>query len=448
MIAPDGHDRVHGREIARALAAAVSAAVEAARSSADGTRKLPWSAASGVADLLELQGLAALLAACEAHADAPPRAVANVLERLSRLAAETEARGDIAPFAAAEPELAALAGVLGAQEWAAATDQEPTPESVQSLTELLADFGLDDPAAIEHAQVALPVAAGLRAALDWLGADQGGQIRVSVQDAALTLVVRVAHEAGLAPAGAVLALTSASMLPEADGRWALRVPLHAARPAFLLARQGELSLALPWHAVARLRIVDDAARMLMTEPSLEPWSPLERVHGERPAALLAQGLSRAWLHLDHIVWRVFASPEPGHAPDAVPGGRLRVRTDDGVDFWVVDLGEALRGVPQLLTPPRRRRARPERGATAPMATQMPAGPSLAREPAAAPAPSARPSPCRPPPPSRSRSSSRRSTCAHSSPRLPLRPRRPRRRRPCSSPRPRHSSSTSATHWPA
>src|ERR1051325_11016662 len=101
MIAPDGHGP------ARDLAAAGAAAVEAARAPADGTRKLSWSAASGVAELLELQGLAALLAACEAHADAPPRAVANVLERLVRLAAETEAGGDIAPFAAADPELAA-----------------------------------------------------------------------------------------------------------------------------------------------------------------------------------------------------------------------------------------------------------------------------------------------------------------------------------------------------
>src|SRR2546430_2501191 len=217
MMAPDGHDRVHGREIAHALAAAATAAVEAARAPTGGAGQLTSSPARRGAD--------------------PPR----------------------------------LPG---------------------------------------------------RAALDWLGADQGGPIRVTVQDAALTLGVRVAHPAGLAPAGAVLALASGSMLPKADGRWALRVPLYAERPAFLLARQGELSLALPWHAVARLRIADAAARAGMTEPSLEPWSPLERAQGERPAVLLAQGLSRAWLHLDHIVWRVFASPEPAHAPEAVPGGRL------------------------------------------------------------------------------------------------------------------------------
>ena len=126
----------------------------------------------------------------------------------------------------------------------------------------------------------------------------------------------------------------------AAGRCACRCV--ASRPAFLLARQGELSLALPWHAVARLRIADEGARAVMTEPALEPWSPLARAHGERPAALLAQGLTRAWLHLDHIVWRVFAAPEQAFAPANVPGSRLRVRTEEGAEFWVVDVEAALR----------------------------------------------------------------------------------------------------------
>src|SRR5439155_8842455 len=134
----------------------------------------------------------------------------------------------------------------------------------------------------------------------------------------------------------------------------------------------------------------------------EPWSPLERAQGERPAVLLAQGLSRAWLHLDHIVWRVFASPEPAHAPEAVPGGRLRVRTEDGVDFWVVELGEALRGVPQPLPPPRHRRPDPAPGAAAPMVPPLPPAPPPAggRAPAIAvePAPEPEPAPHSPPEP--------------------------------------------------
>ena len=350
MIAPQGHDGAHEREIARGLAAAVTAAVESVRAAAGSTHTLAWGAVTGVAELLELHGLASLLTACEQHSDAPPRAVANVLDRLTRLAAETERQGAIDPFTAADRELGALAGMLSAQDWAAGSEQAPMRVAVQSLGELLAEFEVDDAEAVARAQLTLEVAAGLRAALDWIGADLGGRLQVRVHDAALTLAVRVTHEPGLAPAGAVLALMSGALLPEPDGRWLVRVPLYAPRPAFLLARQGELALALPWHSVARLRIADDAARSLMTEPSLAPWSPLARVRGERPAALIAHGLSRAWLHLDHIVWRVFVNPEPGQAPANVPGGRLRVHTEQGTDYWVVDASAALRGVPQLYTP--------------------------------------------------------------------------------------------------
>ena len=364
MIAPHGHDDGHAREIARGLATTVRAAAGAARATpADSS--LAWAAAADVAELLQLEGLAALLGACRAHAGAPPLQVANVLERLERLTLESDARGDITPFVQADRELAALAGVLQAQDWAAAVSPELERIAVQPLGELLSDLDVDDPGMLARAQVTLPVAAGLRAALDWLGAELGGPLHIAVQDAALTLSFRVMHEPGLAPAGAVLALMGGALLNEPDGRWALRVPLHAERPAFLLARQGELAVALPWTAVARLRIADEQARAMLTEPSLAPWSPLNRTTGERPMALLAQGLSRAWLHLDHIVWRVFARPEPAHAPEQVPGGRLVVRAEDGAEYWVVDAHEALTGVPALHTPPARLRTRTPAVAVAP-----------------------------------------------------------------------------------
>ncbi len=364
MIAPHGHDDGHAREIARGLATTVRAAAGAARATpADSS--LAWAAAADVAELLQLEGLAALLGACRAHAGAPPLQVANVLERLERLTLESDARGDITPFVQADRELAALAGVLQAQDWAAAVSPELERIAVQPLGELLSDLDVDDPGILARAQVTLPVAAGLRAALDWLGAELGGPLHIAVQDAVLTLSFRVVHEPGLAPAGAVLALMGGALLNEPDGRWALRVPLHAERPAFLLARQGELAVALPWTAVARLRIADEQARAVLTEPSLAPWSPLNRTTGERPMALLAQGLSRAWLHLDHIVWRVFARPEPAHAPEQVPGGRLVVRAEDGAEYWVVDAHEALTGVPALHTPPARLRTRTPAVAVAP-----------------------------------------------------------------------------------
>ncbi len=374
MIAAHGHSDDGSREIARGLATAVQAAVDSMREPPSDARTLSWNAAVDVAELLDLEGLVLLLAACESHQGAPPLAVAHVVERITRLSQESVARGDLTPFVQADRELAALAGTLSSQDWSRPGPIERAPEAVQSLSELLADFELDHAEAIAHARVTLPVAAGLRAALDWLGADLGGGLRVTVHDAALTLAARVAHEPGLGPAGAVLALSGGALLPEDDGRWALRVPLCAERPAHLLVRQGELSLALPWHAVAKLRIADDAARAVMTEPSLRLWAPLARSHGERPAALLALGLTRAWLHLDHIVWRVFADPQPAQPSDAVPGGRHVVRTEEGGEYWVVEVAEALRGVPPLHTPAPRPRPRVTRATVA-----------LASEPVAEPA---------------------------------------------------------------
>ena len=416
-MASSEHGDAHAREIAAGLVAAVRTAIGAARGPGapgraasvpaggvlPGTRAadLAWAAAADVAELLELPGLAALLNAC-ANASAPGRdpgpaaavPLDRALDRLARLVGETESSGDVRAFTLADRELASLAHAPGLGEGVkiAAARAAPTgaptfeapseTEDVRSLSELLADFAFDDAAAVAKAMVSLPVAAGLRAALEWIGADTGGRMHAEVQDAALTLVARAAHEPGLGPAGAVLWLTGGALVSEPDGRWSLRVPLHAARPAFLLARQGELSLAIPWHAVARLRITDEAARDAMTEPSLQPWSPLARAHGERPAALLALGLASAWLHLDHIVWRVFARPEPAEAVDEVPGGRQVVRTEEGEEFRVLDLERALEGVPPLETPPPVPRVRAEARA----ALAEPAPQALPAHAAAAPVP--------------------------------------------------------------
>ena len=398
MMAASGHGDPHAREIAAGLVAAVRAAIAAGRHDAP---QLAWAAAADVAELLDLPGLHALLGACAGASGKRSAPVEAALDRLQRIADEAEARGDLRAFARADRELATLAASpeladavaeataastagSGPATDPAANEDAGGAEDVRSLSVLLADFAFDDPAAVAKAMVTLPVAAGLRAALDWIAADAGGRMHVEVQDAALTLVARAAHEPGLGAAGAVLGLTGGALLPEPDGRWSLRVPLHAARPAFLLARQGELSLALPWHAVARLRITDQASRAAMTEPSLEPWSALARRAGERPAALLALGLSRAWLHLDHIVWRVFARPEPAENGRAVPGGTQVVRTEEGEEYRVVDVEQALRGVPPLHTPePPPRRTGALAGAQAPRLQPVAVAARGAPEPPAA-----------------------------------------------------------------
>ena len=353
MIAPHDHTDPNARDIALGLAAAIAAVIAASHEPA----ATVWNAACEVADLLQLPGLGALLVACRAHAAQPPADVTHALERLARLVRETETQGSLLPFTAADRELASLAGMLGEQEWSVPNDASATPIATQSLAELLSDLDVENAALLERCRLSLPVAAGLRAAIDWLGGGATSALRITLQDAVVTIGLCVEHEPGLAPAGAVLALTGGALLRDGADRWAIRVPLHSERPAFLLARQGALALAVPWHAVARLRLVDEAGRASLAEPSLAPWSALERGHGERPAALVAQGLVHAWLHLDQIVWRVFAEPEPAFGPAELPGVRTCVQTPDGEGWWVVEPNVALQDVAPLVTPPPRPRGR-------------------------------------------------------------------------------------------
>jgi CheY-like chemotaxis protein len=352
MMAFSGRGGANERGLAEGLVAALKGALAAADPEAP-----VWRNAADVADLLRLSGLAALLKVCRVHASSRPADVVSALDRVSRLVAETEAQRDLAPFVQVDRELAAMAEILAAQQWVVPPGTRQAPVALQSLGDLLADLTVDDAAALARCTVSLQVGAGVRAAIDWLEAEAGGTIKVVVQDAVAMLSLRIAHEAGLAPAGAVLALTGGALLPETDGRWTLRVPLYAERPAFLLARQGALSIAIPWHAVARLRIAGEAAREALGEPSLTAWSPLQRAQGERPAALIAQGLSRAWLHLDHIVWRIFAAPEPGRTPAEMPGAYQVVRTEQDERYFVLDANLALREVPALETPAPRVRSR-------------------------------------------------------------------------------------------
>lgn len=353
----------------RGFAQGLVAALKGALASVDPEAPV-WRKAADVAELLGLVGLASLLQASRTHASSRPADVVSALDRVARLVAETEAQRDLAPFMQVDRELAALGEMIAAQKWVVTPGTRQPPVALQSLVDLLADLAVDDAAALARCTVSLQVGAGVRAAMDWLEADTGGTIKVVVQDAVAMLSMRIGHDAGLAPAGAVLALTGGALLPESDGRWTLRVPLHAERPAYLLARQGELSIAIPWHAVARLRIAGEAARESLGEPSLAPWSPLHRAQGERPAALLAQGLSRAWLHLDHIVWRIFAAPEPGRTPAGMPGTFHIIRTEQDEKYAVVDANLALREVPAIETPTPRLRTR---GNTTPTVIAVPAG---------------------------------------------------------------------------
>lgn len=376
------------RGVAESLSATLMAVCDAMRGGDASVRRIAFHAATSVTELLALPGLAALIGVCRDHAQAPPLDVRHALERLERLAHALHVAGDLGPATLAEADHAALAATIAAQEWTAPTHREPVPQSLQSLADTLTGFEVDDPAQAARARLTLPVASGLRAALDWLAADLGGPLKLRVHDAALTLSVRAGHLPGLAPAGAVLSLTGGALLPEAEGRWALRVPLHAERPAFLLARQGELALALPWPAVARLRLADAPAAGVPEEPGLDPWSALTHAGPDHPAALLALGLTRAWVPLDRIVWRVFAEPRPAGGASPVPGGAFSVQGEDGVEYRVVDPGQALAAVPPVETPATQPREREAAPASVPVLDAAHARPLSRPEPArpTAPAP--------------------------------------------------------------
>src|SRR5262245_26314867 len=172
-MAASGAGRDPAREIALGLAAAVQAAITALGQPEGARTAMALDAATDVAELLELPGLSALLAACRPHAGSAPLAVANAIDRLSRLVRDARASGAITPFASSDAELASIAGTLASQDWAEPAPGASAAEAVQSLSELLVDFEVDDPGALARATVTLPVAAALRAALDWIATEWG-----------------------------------------------------------------------------------------------------------------------------------------------------------------------------------------------------------------------------------------------------------------------------------
>jgi len=335
--------RYGDREITRGVVEALRPALAANAS------PISLLAARDVAQLLGLTGLEAALAVCETHVGQPrPRDIEHLAERITRVADAAETDGSLAAFLSVDAELQSLASHLEQVVWEAPTVASPT--ATYAVLEQLGGLSFDTTEGLAHARVAAPVAAALRAALDWLGVDDRVRTRVSVQDSALELSVRVTFEAGLAPAAAVLASVEGSLGAAEDERWALRLPLATARPSFLLVRQGHVGLALPWHAVARLCMQSEAERTQLAEPMLAPLVPFGELSGERPAALIALGLRRAWFMADRIVWRIVAEAEDADIASPVAGLTQMVSVDDEHRYWVVDPAVLLRGVEPTSVP--------------------------------------------------------------------------------------------------
>lgn len=202
-----------------------------------------------------------------------------------------------------------------------------------------------------------PAAAGaLRAALDCLiGDDTGAAVQVMADESALEVRCTAVDPEGLVAAGGVIEAVEGNLAPTVavPGSWSLRLPLLSARETFLMIERGGLPIALPWHAVTRVRMVTrEGLAMLAAREGIPLASPLGlevEDGGDRPAVLVGLGLRRAYVAADRLVWRMTAEPvEPSPSP---PDPRLGPALQAGDDvFWLLDPGVALRAVPMPALP--------------------------------------------------------------------------------------------------
>lgn len=375
------------REIAHGLAAALRPALFA---DAPAVTRV---AARDVAQVLGFAGLDAALETLDRFAGpSRPRDVSLLAARLDRLADAAEREGSCAPLRDADGELADWAARIADTDWGVPAGTSGAEGAISEAThialEVLGDLPLDAPATLDRVRLTGAVAASLRAAVDWAGFDLARRVQVVVHDSALTLTAACGHEAGIGPAAAVLAAVEGSLAHDMDGRWTMRVPLHAERASFLLLRQGRLGFALPWHSVARLRMLPLGAERTLAEPVLAPFTTGPAPEGERPAALVALGLARAWVVADRIVWRISAQPAESDVSGPFGTPSLAVMLDNQERYWVADAAWLLRGVPvpEVAPPAARERiavaAPPEAAVTEPVIETAPVPSALEPEPEA------------------------------------------------------------------
>jgi len=416
-----GDDRGGTHEIALGLTAVLAPAL------ADLAAPQAVASAREAAQIVGLPGLDLLLGALAPHAGrAWPAELAPALERVRRLLARAAEGATLAPFRDADRELAGLAGEISALEWSpapgagSAAPGEAAAQEVATLAlaDALGDLPLADAATRALARgvrLLPPVAAALRAALDWLAGDTGRPLSMRVEDGVLEVTCeRVALE-GLEPATEVLAAVQGNLgpaLPAAPaaggfaahggspGPWVVRVPLHGEHAYYLMLVQRGVPLAVPWHAVLKLRMADAAELAeardlggwpLVAGPVSDAAAPASGypaggypargypaggsaagglpAAGEVPLALVAHGRKRGWLFADRLVWRLRGKsvPESIAATMAAPVSGLGgvVETEEGDFYWLAEPAFLLSAVeaPALERPPARERA-PQEGVRA------------------------------------------------------------------------------------
>ena len=366
-----------GRDIARGLVGTLRPAL------IPGAPDRAFEVARDVAQVMGLDGLDAVLAELAGMREAArPSDIEHVAARLARLADQAESELSAAAFVAADSELTALAHALRTTEWSEAGEGAV---ATYAAPDVLTDLPLDPNPDLHRARLSAPVAASLRAALEWIGADEALLVQSAVHDSALTLTCPASHPGGIGPAGAVLAAVEGSLGQEDDGRWTLRVPLHVERPSFLLLRIGHIPVALPWHSVARLRMLSPGDWAKLDEPVLEPLTTPQPGDEEKPGALVALGLAHSWLVADRVVWRIATLPEEVHEHGPFAASTRVVSVENGETYWVLETPWLLRAVPPAPVPPPAPRPRHGHSTPAPAEPVAPAEPARGSVIAVAPA---------------------------------------------------------------
>ena len=355
---------------------------------APGATALAIATAREVAQLLALPGLDRLISEFEVHAGVPtPRDLGPARDRLLRMAARCAGEESIEEFARCDAELDGLAVELHAIEWSSPVAGEAGPlVATITVMEALADLPMEDGPALERAvavRLAAPVAAALRAAVDWLVGEGGPlrPLRLALDDSMVEVGCEIVDPRGLRPSHEVLAAVGGVVSPAggaratARGGWVVRVPLHAPRESYLMLVQGALRLALPWRSVLFFSMVPqdlvEGRSLELGAPVLEPLGPLGSGRGERPLVLLGHGLKRALLVADRLVWRLPAEPCAPEGPPPSAAATRAVRTDEDDLYWALDPAELMRSVPLPRIPePLPAPSRPEPGA-APLARRWP-----------------------------------------------------------------------------
>jgi CheY-like chemotaxis protein len=346
----------HAQELARGLSQTVTQALDESVSSRsmDGARQM--------AQTLSLRGLDRLLCAVAPYAHGPwPAPLRPVVERVQRAAAECARAGQVDVFRRMDDELGLMARAIErvplarlSHSGAPGTETPAMESAAVPLTDALEGIPGErtDTELMKRVRLGSPVAGALRAALDWLVGGSPARMRMwlSSDGSALDVICEGVSYNGIQPAADVLSSVGAHLGPtgERPGAWTVRVPIRAERETFLMLEQDDLQLAVPWHAVVRVRLIPtDTIEMMLRRqalPVLPPLAASSRRMTEQPVTVVALGLKRACLVADRLVWRMSAEPTPVPGRPPAEGIRRAVQTDDGEVHWVLDPDFLLRGV--------------------------------------------------------------------------------------------------------